>query len=94
MNNPFHPQLLDVIDHTFLQLDKLSIVDYQVYADLIYIWVYNKGLFEIRFTPDQYLQIRSRFEMQLDITRFRVDRLGFNDDLNLVATNGNFIYQF
>jgi len=38
--------------------------------------------------------VRSRFDLKLDITRFRVDRLGFNDDLNVVATNGNTIYQF
>ena len=32
--------------------------------------------------------------IKLDINRFRVDQLGFNDDLNVVATNGNTIYQF
>lgn len=45
-------------------------------------------------TRDQHLQIRSILPLQLDITRFRVDQLGFNDDLNVVATNGNTIYQF
>lgn len=32
--------------------------------------------------------------MQLDITRFRVDHLGFNDDINLVMSNENTVYQF
>jgi len=30
----------------------------------------------------------------MDINRFRVDRVGFNDDLQVVATNGNTIYQY
>lgn len=38
--------------------------------------------------------MRSKFHIQLDITRFRVDRVGFNDDLQVVATNGNTIYQY
>ena len=72
----------------------MSIADYQVYADLIYILIYNKGIYELRFTPDQNIQVRSRFDMQLDLTKFRVDHLGFNDDLNLVMSNENTIYQF
>jgi hypothetical protein len=94
MIDPLKPQLLDVIDHTFLELSKLSIADYQVSQGLIYILAYNKGIYELRLTRDQHLQIRSFLPLQLDINRFRVDQLGFNDDLNVVATNGNTIYQF
>ena len=94
MTNPLKPQLLDVIDHTFLELPKLSIADYQVSYNLIYLLAYNKALYEIRLTPDQAIVIRSKFNIKLDISRFWVDRLGFNDDLNVVASNGNTIYQF
>ena len=94
VKNPLKPQLLDVIDHTFLEMESLSIADFQVYSDLFYILVYNRGLYELRVTPDQHIQIRSRLDMQLDLTRFRVDHLGFNDDLNLVMSNENTIYQF
>lgn len=45
MQNPLKPQLLDVIDYTFLELDKMSIADYQVNMGLIYILVYNKGIY-------------------------------------------------
>lgn len=48
----------------------------------------------MRLTRDQNVVIRSIMPIALDITRFRVDQIGFNDDLNLVATNGNTIYQF
>ena len=41
----------------------------------------------MRFTPDQNVVVRSRFDMGLDITKFRVDQLGFNDDLNIVMSN-------
>ena len=94
MNNPMRPQLLDVIDNTFLEMDKLSIADVQISMGLIYILAYNRGIYELRLTRDQHLQIRSILPLQLDINRFRVDQLGFNDDLNVVATNGNTIYQF
>ncbi len=94
MLNPLKPQLLDVIDNTFLEIDKLSIADFQINMGLIYILAYNKGIYEIRLTRDQHLVIRSILRIQLDLNRFRVDQLGFNDDLNVVATNGNTIYQF
>ena len=94
MNNPLSPQLLDVIDHTFLELPKLSISDYQIFGNLIYILAYNRGLYEIRLTPDQAVVLRSKVQLGQDITRFRVDRLGFNDDLMVVATNGQTIYEF
>jgi len=94
MLNPLRPQLLDVIDHTFLDIPSLSIADYQIYANNIYILAYNRGIYELRLNPDQNIQIRSKFDIKLDIDRFRVDQLGFNDDLNVVATNGNTIYQF
>jgi hypothetical protein len=45
MTNPLRPQLLDVIDNTFLDIPKLSIADYQVYRGLIYILAYNKGVY-------------------------------------------------
>ena len=94
MINPTRPQLLDVIDHTFFELEKLSIADYQIHMGLIYILAYNKAIYELRITRDQHIQIRSIFPIQLDVTKFRVDQLGFNDDLNVVVTNGNTIYQF
>ena len=45
MLNPLKPQLLDVIDNTFLELDKLSIADFQINMGLIYILAYNKGIY-------------------------------------------------
>jgi hypothetical protein len=61
---------------------------------LIYILAYNKGLYEFRITRNQRLNIRSFFEIKMDVNRFRVDQLGFNDDLSVVLTNGNSVYQY
>ena len=94
MNNPLRPQLLDVIDHTFFEMERLSIADYQIHNGLIYILAYNRGIYELRLTRDQHLQIRSFLPLTQDIYRFRVDQLGFNDDLNVVVSNGNMIYQY
>jgi hypothetical protein len=94
MNNPLYPQLLDVIDHTFFEMEKLSIADYQIHMGLIYILAYNRGIYQLRLNRDQYIQIRSFLPLKQDFYRFRVDQLGFNDDLNVVVSNGNMIYQF
>jgi len=75
-------------------MSKLSIADYQVHNNLIYLLIYNEGVYQMTFTPDQHLVKRASFDMALDITKFRVDQLGFNDDLNLVMSNENTIYQF
>lgn len=61
---------------------------------LIYILAYNRGIYELRLTRDQHIQIRSFLPLTQDINRFRVDQLGFNDDLNVVVSNGNMIYQY
>jgi hypothetical protein len=49
---------------------------------------YNKGLYEIRLTSNQKVEIR------MDVNKFAINRLGFNDDLNVVFSNGNNIYQY
>ena len=94
MDNPTKPQLLDVVDHTFFGMEKLSIVDYQIHNNLIYILMHNVGVYQMMFTPDQHLIRRAHFDIALDINRFRVDQLGFNDNLNIVFSNENTIYQF
>jgi hypothetical protein len=55
---------------------------------------YNKGLYEIRLTSNQKVEIRSFFEIRMDVNKFAINRLGFNDDLNVVFSNGNNIYQY
>ncbi len=47
------PYLLDVIDHTVLGGDSLSIADFQIYDGLMYVLSYNKGLYEIRLSGNQ-----------------------------------------
>jgi len=94
MINPLRPQILDVIDHTFFDIPKLSIADYQVFAGSIFILAYNRALYEVELDQNQYVFIRSKFDIKFDINRFHIDRLNFNDDLQVVATNGNTVYQF
>ena len=55
MDDPLNPQLFDVLDHTFFNLDSLSIADHQVHGLYIYILVYNVGLYEIELHPNQYI---------------------------------------
>jgi len=72
----------------------LSIADFAVYDGLMYVLAYNKGLYELRLTPNQRVEIRSFFEIRMDVNRFAINRLGFNDDLNVVFSNGNSLYQY
>ena len=55
------PQIIDVIDHTFIHQTRLSIVDYQVIFGQLYVLAYNRGLYEIVITRDQRFEIRSFF---------------------------------
>lgn len=93
-DSPLAIRLLDVIDHTVLELDALSIYDYQVHFNLIYILVKGMGLYQFRVTPTQHLQLRSFMQINMDVTQFRVEQLGFNDDLLVAFSNDNTIYQF
>ena len=44
--------------------------------------------------PYLFWPVPDFFEIKMDMYRFRVDRIGFNDDLYLVMTNGNQIYSY
>ena len=94
MDDPLNPQLLDVLDHTFFNLDSLSIADHAVHGLYIYILVYNVGLYEIELHPNQYIEIRSMLPIQLDAAKFHVTQLGFNDDLLVAIANEHTIYQY
>lgn len=94
IRNALDPQILDVIDYTFIGEKSLSIVDYQVIWGNIYMLAYNKGLYEIVISPNGRLYTRNFFEIKMDMYRFKVDRIGFNDDIYLVLTNGNQIYSY
>ena len=55
---------------------------------------YNRGLFEMRYTRSQKVYIRSSFNIRNDVTRFSLNRLGVNDDLTVVFSNGNHLYEY
>lgn len=55
------PQILDVIDHTFIEQTHLSIADYQIEFGNIYFLAYNRGVYEIVWNRNQYFTIRSFF---------------------------------
>lgn len=46
--SPLNIKLIEVVDHTFLRLPNLSIADYQVHNDLVYILIKNVGLYQLR----------------------------------------------
>lgn len=94
IRNAIDPQILDVIDYTFIGEKSLSIADYQISFGHLYILAYGKGLFEIVLAPNQRIYTRNFFDIKMDMYRFRVDRIGFNDDIYLVMTNGNQIYTY
>jgi hypothetical protein len=88
------PQIIEVVDYTFVGKRTLSIADYQVVFGRLYILAYDRGLFEIVLSPNGVIYMRNYFKIKMDMYRFRIDRIGFNDDLYLVMTNGNQIYTY
>lgn len=57
------PSLIEVIDHTIFGHGTLNIVDFKFYEGLIYILDFNRALYEIRFTNNQKINIRSKFNV-------------------------------
>lgn len=94
ITNRLDPLLIEVIDHTIFAQTTLSIVDFKFYEGLIYILDFNRALYEIRFTANQKINIRSKFPVENDVYRFSVNRLGVNDDLTVVLTNGHHAYEY
>lgn len=87
-------QILDVIDHTLMGLPSLAILDYQIHFNFIYLLVRDVGLYQIQFTATQRLQRTAFFPIKMNVNRFRVEQNGFNDDLHLVISNDNTVYQY
>lgn len=65
-------QIIDVIDHTLLGLPSLSILDFQVHMNYIYLLVKDSGLYQIEFTATQRLVRRSFFPIRMNVNRFFV----------------------
>jgi hypothetical protein len=65
-------QIIDVIDHTLLGLPSLSILDFQVHMNYIYLLVKDSGLYQIEFTATQRLVSRSFFPIRMNVNRFFV----------------------
>lgn len=87
-------QIYDVIDHTLLHLPSLAILDFQIHFNYIYILVKNEGLFRLEFTPTQRLINTAVFPIKMNVNRFRVSQDGFNDDLTIIFSNENTVYQY
>ena len=51
--HPMQVQILDVIDHTFLNIESLAIMDYQIHFNSIYLLVKNRGIYQLAFSPGQ-----------------------------------------
>lgn len=52
-DHPVQAQILDVIDHTFLDLPSLTILDYQMHFNNLYLLVKDKGIYQLSFSPSQ-----------------------------------------
>jgi hypothetical protein len=55
------PQIIEVVDYTFIGEKTLSIVDYQVAFGQLYLLAYNKGLFEIVLSRNGAIYMRNFF---------------------------------
>ena len=65
-------RIFDVIDHTMFELPSMTILDYQIHFNLIYLLVEDHGLVQLRVTPDQRLNIRSFMPIKMNVAKFRV----------------------
>jgi hypothetical protein len=61
LNDPFRPWVIKVMDRSYLNLDKLSITDFQVYLGDIYILDYHSGVISFDITPSQNIVIKGKY---------------------------------
>jgi hypothetical protein len=87
-------QIFEVIDHTVLNLPFMSILDYQILNNFIYLLVKDEGIYQLHLTPTQRLQRSAHFTIKMNVNRFRVEQNGYNDDLHVVISNNNTVYQY
>lgn len=52
-DHPAQAQIIDVIDHTFLDLPSLNILDYQIHFNEIYLLIKDKGIYRFSFSANQ-----------------------------------------
>lgn len=93
-DSPLNIKLIEVIDHTVLRLDSFTLADYQLHLNKVYLLIKNVGLYQLRLSSSQRITIQAITEVKQNINRFRVDQLGFNDDLNVIMANDNTAYQY
>ena len=71
-NDPRKPFVLKVVDRTFLDLDRLSIMDMKVYLGDIYLLDYHQGIIRMDITGSQQLLITGRYRTDSGFRKFGV----------------------
>jgi hypothetical protein len=71
-NNPKKPFVLKVIDRSFLDLDRMAIMDFKLYLGDMYLLDYHQGVLRLDITGSQQLIITGRYRTDSGFTKMGV----------------------
>lgn len=92
-NNPRKPFVLRVVDRSFLDFDRLSLMDFKVYLGDIYLLDYHQGLIRFDITGSQQLLITGRYVTDSGFMKFGVFSNNLDNEFLLVLSNSHSIYE-
>lgn len=92
-NDPKRPFVLKVVDRSFLDLDRLAIMDFKLYLGDMYLLDYHQGLIRLDITGAQKILITGRYRSDSHFTKFGVYSSNLDNEFLLVFSNRHAVYE-
>lgn len=92
-NDPKKPFVLKVVDRSFLDLDRLSIMDFKLYLGDMYLLDLHQGLIRLDITGAQKILITGRYRTDSQFTKFGVYSNNLDNEFLLVLSNRHAVYE-
>ena len=93
VNDPLKPWTMAIVDRSFLHQDKLSITDFKVYLDQIYILDFHSGMIRLMITDAEDLVITGRYRSDSGFTKMGIYSDNYDNSFILAFANRHAIYE-
>lgn len=92
-NNPKRPFVLKVVDRSFLDLDRLAIMDFKLYLGDMYLLDLHQGIIRLDITGAQKVLITGRYRTDSNFQKFGVYSSDLDSEFLLVLCNRHAVYE-
>jgi hypothetical protein len=92
-NDPKRPFVLKVVDRSFLDLNRLAIMDFKLYLGDMYLLDLHQGLIRLDITGAQKILITGRYRTDSHFTKFGVYSSNLDNEFLLVFSNRHAVYE-